>query len=165
MVLELHKQFQITVKRFRSYSILKMKRSDWLGDSGSFCQEFGQTRVFSDIWCAIHPNHNVQHFSLFLAESNDSILRKCWKSQFLGHIWPSAQIWANAIFSKKLGAVTFLVFWTINSIQNIRKTNEPIQRKKSLNGCTYVRTYLRSWIYRTLPPAWGPKWTNLPLMI
>ena len=31
-----------------------------------------------------------------------------------------AQIWANGSFADKSGSVTFLVFWTINLIQNIR---------------------------------------------
>ena len=55
-----------------------MKQSDWSRDFRQFCPEFAK-REFSQTygWCTIHPNPNVQHFSLSSAKSNDSILRKC----------------------------------------------------------------------------------------
>ena len=109
----LYKTFQKTVKRFRSYSNLAKQE---------FSQAYG--------WCTIHPTHNVQHFSLFPAKNNDSILRKCWKI-FGPFLTLFAQIWANGSFAKKSGSITFLVCWTINLIQKSEKTNKSILQKIS----------------------------------
>ena len=80
-----------------------MKQYDWLSSFAQYLakQEFSQTYGL----CTTHPSHNVQHFRLFPAKSNDSILRKCWKSPFLALI---AQIQANENFARKSARSLFL---------------------------------------------------------
>ena len=92
--------------------------------SGRFAQNFAK-QEFSQAYgrCTIHPNHNVQHISLFPAKCNDSILRKCWNSPLLGHFLPFLPKFGPTEFLPKNFALSLLFIFPVNVNRNIVSSN------------------------------------------